>query len=210
MQLMGVSLVAVLVFVLSAPLYSQEPATTVSGKAVLLYSDGTWKYATQKSDAFSRPASATERVQLTDGNAVLYFDPAIWSVLSNREQGTHTALNLKHTSAWPTGIAVVVAKRGQSTIAALRDTAVDRVMLAMPDGRIINERYHKVNGLEVFELQIRGTTSIGPLVYLGYYYAGKEGSFEILTAVKADLFDKFLPDLQRVVGGFRWLPEVRE
>lgn len=192
---------------LAVPLHAQERATTANGRAVLLYPDGKWKYAPalvesdkhKGADAVerNRPASATEKLDLAKGKLALYYDPGKWKPVPRNEPGR---LSLLHNEG--DGYSLILAERLEVSLDALRNIALQNALNAAPDARITSERRLKVNGVEVMELQIRGTIQSIPFVYLGYYYSGKEGSIQLLTYTASNLFDEYRDDFQELLDGF--------
>lgn len=192
---------------LAVPLQAQEKATTANGRAVLLYPDGKWKYVTAlaepgKSGGSSvvernRPASATEKVDLAKGKLALYYNPKKWKPVSENEPGR---MSLLHNDG--DGYGMVIAERLQVGLEALRKIALENALKAAADAEITSERRLKVNGLDVLELQIRGTIQSIPFVYLGYYYSGKEGAIQLLTYTASNLFDEYRGDFQELLDGF--------
>lgn len=192
---------------LAAPLQAQEKATTANGRAVLLYPDGKWKYATALAESGrnggsavverKRPASATEKVDIAKGKLALHYNPKKWKPVSENEPGR---IGLLHNEG--DGYGIVIAERLQVGLEALRKIALENALEAAPDAEITSERRLKVNGLEVLELQIHCTIQSIPFVYLGYYYSGKEGAIQLLTYTAANLFDEYRGDFQELLDGF--------
>src|ERR1043166_4250800 len=133
---MSLPIAAILLLTCTLSLTAQERATTASGRIVLLYPDGTWKYAPPAVNlpmsGRTRPSTATEHIDLARGRAALYFDPSKWKVTKSEEAGQMT---LSHTNG--DGYALVLAERIQVSLGGLRKIALDNAKDAAPDARIV-------------------------------------------------------------------------
>lgn len=184
------------------PLSAQERATTASGKVVLLYPDGTWKYASDSSAAGrGRSGRATAKVDLARGKAALYFDPAKWKITKSDEPGR---TSLTHMDG--DGYALIIAERIQLSLDGLRQIALDNAREAAPDIQVVAEQNRRINGLDVLSLQLTGTIQGITFTYLGYYYTGKEGAFQLLTYTVSNLFDEYRADFEDLLDGFVLVP----
>jgi hypothetical protein len=162
-------LIPLLALALPLALGAQERATTSSGRTVLLYPNGTWKYADSvpaskgASGERKRPASATARLDFLRGKASLHYDPTKWQEQQSSEPGR---LQLEHIDGG--GYAMIIGERLQMPLAGLRDLALANAKNAAPDAQIVSEETRRVNGHDVMVLQIRGTLQTIRFVYLGY------------------------------------------
>ena len=195
----------VLGLAVATTLASQERVTTASGRVVLLYPDGTWKYApTPPAPARSehtRPAQATAHVDFARGSAALYYDPTKWQETKGTEPGR---VALTHMDG--DGYAIIIAERLQITIEALRQMALTNAKNAAPDAEIVSQENRRVNGHDVMVLQIKGSVQGIGFVYFGYYYVGPEGTFQLLTYTAANLFDEYKPQFEQLLDGFTLKP----
>ena len=186
--------------VTAATLSAQERATTESGRRLLVYPDGTWKpapAATLPSGDHNRPASATERITLAGGKASVYYDPTEWVETEGAEPGRHT---LTHVTG--DGYGILMGERLQMTTDGLRNVALINARKAAPDATVTREEHRLVNGHEVLLLQITGSLQGINFVYLGYYYAGPEGTYQILTYTSANLLDEYQESFEKLLDGF--------
>src|SRR2546423_9448491 len=77
-------------------------ARTEGGREVLLFSDGTWKYAdetkeTAKSGAHTKPSSAKALQKTKNGSFGVWFDPGKWKLSENSPNET-IEFRFNHTS----------------------------------------------------------------------------------------------------------------
>ena len=192
---------------LATSLAAQERVTTASGRVVLLYPDGTWKYApTATTPATTAPGAVVERtrpresiarVDFARGKASLYYDPNKWRETQASEPGR---VNLTHVDG--DSYAVVIAERLQLTIDALRQIALTNAQSAAPDAEIVSQERRRVNGHDVMVLQIKGSVQGIGFVYFGYYYVGPEGTFQVLTYTSTNLFDEYKGQFELLLDGF--------
>ena len=180
---------------------AQERVTTPSGRVVLLYPNGTWKYAdsvpaSKMAGERTRPATATARLDFLRGKGSLYYDPRKWNQQPADERGI---LQLEHTDGDVYGM--VIAERLEMTIDALRDLVLTNAKSSAPDAEIVSQQTRRVNGREVMVVQMQGTMQSIRFVYLGYYYAGPEGAIQIVTYTGANLFAEYRPQMEQLLDG---------
>jgi len=195
-------LIVLIALTLPQGLAAQERVITPSGRTVLLYPNGTWKYADSSAATApsaaerKRPATSTARLDLLRGKASLYYDATKWRVAPTTEPGRS---QLQHVDG--DGYAIVIAERLQMPLEGLRDLALNNARNAAPDAQIVSQETRRVNGRDVMVLQIRGTLQAIRFVYLGYYYAGPEGTIQLLTYTAANLFDEYKPQFEQLLDG---------
>ena len=73
---------------------------------------------------------------------------------------------------------------------------------AAPDIKIAFEEQRKVNGAKILCLRLEGTVEqILPVTWLGYYYTGKAGTFQVATFAPQNLFQEFEQDFFDFLNG---------
>ncbi|HET8633810.1 MAG TPA: hypothetical protein VFL88_06655 [Gemmatimonadales bacterium] len=193
----GRSILALLLLT-AAPLAAQIPATTADGRAVMLYDNGTWKYAAVADSAPARRSVAsTSKIDILQGKAALYYDPSKWVETASDEPGRTM---LTHVNG--DGMAMIVAERLSMPLQTLRKIALDNARKASPDVRVISERQLTVGGRAMLEMEFSGTMDGIPFTYLGRYYTGKAGSIQMLTFTGSNLFPEYEPDFREILSGF--------
>jgi hypothetical protein len=182
----------------SSPLAAQVPATTANGRAVMLYENGTWKYAAAVDSAASaRSAASTSKIDILNGKAALYYDPAKWTETPSDEPGRTM---LTHVNG--DGMAMIVAERLSMPLETLHKIVLDNARKASPDVRVMSERQLTVGGRSMLEMEFSGTMQGIPFTYLGRYYTGKAGSIQVLTFTGTNLFSEYEPDFREILSGF--------
>ena len=182
---------------------AQNPtkARTEAGKDVLLYPDGTWKYADDASSVReptgARPASAKLKAETPRGDFVIWYDDTKWQLENRPNDDDRLHFRLKHTD----GYAMVLAEGLPMPLETLKMIALKNAKDAAPDAKLVSEEVRTVNGKEVVALVIEGTVSGIPFRYYGYYYSGKQGTIQFITFTGQNLFDKYKADFTNLLNG---------
>jgi hypothetical protein len=196
----------ILALTLAAPAIGQQPmtATTDSGRKVLLYPDGTWKYKDKPTTpasnlkSYAKSPSATDKLVLNQGKVIFNFDPEKWKKdVRPQEPGEHG-----FTLVAGDGYAKVISERIQMPLATLKHIALENAKQAAPDAHLATEEKRLVNGKEVLCMQVKGTVEGIPFVYLGYYYSGTEGSVQVITFTAENLFNESRKEFEEFLNGF--------
>jgi len=179
---------------------AQIRAVTQDGKSVILSPNGTWKYADAPiGPNISRAPNATASVEGKRIPYKVWYDPAKWQV-NQRKMNDRAEHELRHTNG--DAYAVVIAERLEVPLNRLTEIALENARRASPDASLVSSSERFVNGVRVAYLQINGTTQGIPFTYFGSYYAGRQGSIQILTYTGRNLFDEYKPDLEEFLRGF--------
>jgi hypothetical protein len=189
----------------ATPVFAEGPikATTESGKPVILYSDGTWKYAEQEKppmsqgQGFSRSVEATEKVEFAGGKYAIFFNPGKWKLGRSEETGR---LSWIHRNG--DGYVMVISERIPIPLENLRKIALNNAKEAAPNVKITFEQKRQVNSREVLCLQMKGTIQGIDFVYFGYYYSGTGGTVQLLTYTAESLFEEYRNDFEEFLNGF--------
>jgi hypothetical protein len=188
---------------ISATAQSPTKARTETGKDVLLYADGTWKYAADETATAAnaatgtRPSSATKKVETTRGDFVIWYDDAKWQLEKATDEDDKLTLRLRRSD----GYAMILAEGLPMPIETLKGVALQNAKAAAPDSKIISEETRRVNGKEVKMLIIDGTVSGIPFRYYGYYYSGKQGTIQLITYTGQSLFEKYKLEFTNLLNG---------
>jgi hypothetical protein len=191
---------------LQSPVLSQDVtrARTEAGKEVLLYPDGTWKYAEDKRPPLShvsplvRPPSAKMEYKIKEGRFSLWVDPGKWT--RSPEPATPSMeLELTHSSG--DGYVMVIAERLPIPMGSLKEIVLENARKAADDAQAVLEERRIVNGHELLCLQIEGKIKGIPFTYYGYYYSGESGTVQVITYTGRSLFKEFLADFTSLLNG---------
>ncbi|HYE14069.1 MAG TPA: hypothetical protein VD968_06480 [Pyrinomonadaceae bacterium] len=214
-KIMLYATLAVLALAAAAPSVSAQSgavrARTEGGREVILYPDGTWKYASDvrppapagggisvvapvvKADP-SKTLFKTER-----GSFGIRYDPSKWQPARRPAGGEpgQQSFNLVRGD----GYAVMITEELPIPTNTLRNIALENARAAAPDARIVFEERRTVNGREVLCMKIEGTIQQIPFIYYGYYYGGKAGTIQMLTYTGQSLFAKYEADFTEFLNG---------
>jgi hypothetical protein len=198
-------LVLVLVF-LPGPGMCQDPikAKTETGKDVLLYPDGKWKYVeeTKKESSepqvHNKPLSAKTPYKPFAGNFEIWMDENKWAPFNQTGQGPGMVLSkLKLGDAY----AMIISEEIGMSNTTIKELAIENAKKAGPDFKLISEENRTVNGRDVVSLKFAVTVKGISLAYYGYYYGGKEGTIQVLCYTGENLFDKYQKDMTELMDG---------
>jgi hypothetical protein len=177
-------------------------ARTETGKDVLLYPDGTWKYAPEASSPitssnYNKGAAAISSYRPERGDFVIWYNPAKW-----RLQPSRTPDDMGHFTLIGTdGYAMIVSEGLAIPTESLKKIALENAKEAAPDARIISEEKRVVNGKEILCLVIEGTIEKVPFTYYGYYYGGKQGTIQVLTFTGQSFFATYKDEFTAFLNG---------
>ncbi len=178
---------------LSCQAFAQTRARTETGKEVILYPDGTWKYVTEPTVrpfpkvSYIKPPSATKFIKTERGNFGVWYDESKW-----KKAGKPDAEGKVHFQLiGEDGYVMVIAEGIEMPITTLKEVVLENAQKAAEDAKIILEEKRVVNGREILCLRINGTLKQIPFAYYGYYYGGKEGTIQVITYTSQNLLKKY-------------------
>jgi len=179
-------------------------ARTEGGREVVLFPDGTWKFADEAkakepSDRrHQKSIGAKTLFKPSRGSFGLWYDEKKWKMApSQSEQGSRTGFNLLDGD----GYAIVIAEGLAIPLASLRQAAIGNAKAASKDAKVVFEESRTVNGTEVLFMQIDGTIQDIPFTYLGYYYGGKQGAIQVITYTGQSLVSKYKQEMEDFLNG---------
>lgn len=189
--------------------YAQITAVTGTGDEVILYENGTWKYA-KKSDTaateiqtnptnFQKQASCTFKVSsnLVD-NVNIYLNPKKWTFKKGEEGGSaEYAFNYGGKDAY----GMLISERVKIPLMTLREAALSNAAHAAPDIKIMKEEYRNVNGNQVMFLQLQGTIKNISFTYFNYYYTSERGTIQLLTYTFTNLIQENKSAMEELLNG---------
>lgn len=187
---------------------AQINAITDTGKNVLLYNNGTWKYVNdslniktkivQNDKLFRKDNGSTFLVKSTKLNIGVWINPTEW-VFSKSSPQKPSEYKFKSKSKDVYGM--LISERIQIPVESLVDIAYQNAFSAAPDIKILKKEYRKVNGVQVIMMQMKGTIQGIKFIYFGYYFSNKEGSIQLLTYTTQNLFETYKPMMENLLNG---------
>ena len=179
-------------------------ARTETDKEVLLYPDGTWKYAEEVKVApstdriYVKPASARKLFKSKTGNCGIWVDESKWKVDAN-SANEDFEFQFVHTNS--DGYAGVIVERISMPVNALKEVVLENVKKLDPNAKLVSEEKRQVNGNEVLSLIVELTSHQIPFTFHYYLYAGKAGSIQVVTWTGTNLFDEYKQDFTNFLNG---------
>jgi hypothetical protein len=199
----------VLLAALVAPTcYAAQKAITDTGEEILIYSDGTWKYADSSKDApaaietnparFVKPKSATFLLKSQKNQSAFWLDTDKWSFKrSKKNADAEYAMQLKGKDLY--GLAI--SEEVQIPMESLIDIALENARNVAPDIHVVKKEYRVVNDNKVIFMQMSGTMQGMKISYLGYYYSDKSGTTQYITYTASNLVDKYRTEIDHFLNG---------
>lgn len=196
-------------FVLSIMCFGQKKAVTENGEEVILYGDGTWKYAADSviekkaislnPKIFRKAASSTFLLKSTKFNIGVWLDPKKWSFkkAENNEDAEYE-FQLKGKDLY----GMMITEKIEIPIETFEKIAVENAKAAAPDIKIVREEYRTVNNKKILLLQMDGTVQGIKLSYVGYYYSNPRGTVQFLTYTSQNLLNDHLAEIEDLLNGF--------
>jgi hypothetical protein len=188
--------------------FGQIKAVTETGKEVILYYDGTWKYTDDidkpKSDIqtnpqeFRKPDNATFLLKSTKLNLGFWLDTKKWTfskAKSNPE--AEYELNLKNGDLY----GMIITENIEVPLESLKELVMKNGQSVSPDIHIVKEEYRTVNGLKVLLLQSDGTIQGVKFSYYGYYFSSKNGTLQFIMYTAQNLLSRYLKECEEVLNG---------
>jgi hypothetical protein len=188
---------------------AQINARTETGRAVILYPDGTWKYAESNgigayNDIPRNPishfktATATMGVKSSHMDAVVYINPKVWQF---QRISPDEAKEYEFWTKWGDGKALLTTETRKVKLDDLRQIAVSNAVKLVPDIRVIREDLRKVNDRELLCLEYEGSINGIQQAFIGYYYAGEHGTLQFITYASREFFEENKKEFTQLLNG---------
>jgi hypothetical protein len=169
--------------VLCGQVFAQTRARTDSGTEVILYPDGTWKYATglavrsSPTVKYSKPISSKTFLKTERGDFGVWYNGSKWKKSAKTDVEGKVNFNLVGED----GYAMVIPEGMEIPTGSLKEAALENAREAGAEVKVSLEEMRVVNGREILCLKLEGTVKQIPFVYYGYYYGGEEGAIQVVT-----------------------------
>ncbi len=186
---------------------AQTRAQTETGREVILYPDGTWKYATEPPGRpsprvpYIKPTSANKFLKTERGNFGVWYDGSKWNKVGKPDLEGKVYFQLIGED----GYAMVISEGIEIPTPGLKEIALENAKKVAEDAKLILEEKRVVNDREILCLKINGTIKQIPFAYYGYYYGGKEGAIQVITYTSQNLFKKYEQIFTEFLNGLVFL-----
>jgi hypothetical protein len=191
---------------------AQTKAVTDVGDEVLLYPNGTWKYADGRTHAssssdsvainpgtFTKNKLATFLVKSTKTNVGFYLNPAEWVF----EKGAPTeAIEYRFKPKISTDLyAMAITEKIEVPVENLPEVVLTNAQKKVTDVEMVKKEFRMVNGKKILCLQYHGTVSGIKFVWMGYYYSSAAGTVQLVGATSENLFANSYRILENFLNG---------
>jgi len=191
---------------------AQTKAITDVGDEVLLYANGTWKYAGEKKHpsphdslmalnktAFTRDKLATFLVKSKTINAGVYITPGEWEFEKSAPNApSEYRFRLKALDSY----AFIITEKVEVPFENLRDMVLGNAQKRAIDVEMIKNEYRMVNGVKVLSLEYKGTVNGIHFIWFGYFYSSSAGTVQLVTGTVDNLFYPNYKTLENFLNGF--------
>lgn len=202
-------IIVALAFLGCITLSAQQKAVTELGEEVLLYQNGTWKYANVEDeiakdtpvnpDPFVKDEDATFLLKSKVTNVGVWLDPTEWSFQKSKDNPeAEYELQLKGEDLY----GMIITEKLEIPIENLKEIALENGRDAAPDLEVIQEEYRTVNDQKVLFLQLNGTLQGIKFTYYGYYYSSPTGTVQFITYTSQGLLKSYIEDCEKILNGF--------
>ena len=189
--------------------FSQINAVTESGDEVVLYQDGTWKYANDSTSkvseeipvndgVFTKDKKSTFLVKSKTLNIGIWINPKEWNFTKGKEDDV---AEYKFDKKGEDLFAMLISEKTPIPLETLKDIALQNARNAAPDVKIVRQEFRNVNGIKVLMLEMAGTIKGIKFTYYGYYYSNDNGTIQLLTYTGSNLFDDYFKDIELFLNG---------
>ena len=195
-------------FVWAVVSMAQINAVTETGDEVILYHDGTWKYAKDSLSTkieipvndkqFVKDAQSTFLVKSKKLPIGIWINPKKWSFGKESEnEDAEFQFQMKGEDLY----AMLIAEKVSIPLESFKNIVLENAKEASPDIKIVKQEYRNVNGIKVLMLQMQGTIQGIKFIYYGYYYSNEKGTIQLLTFTGASLFKEYKNDIELFLNG---------
>lgn len=187
---------------------AQQRAVTELGEEVILFSDGTWRYANQEvvetkviptnPKTFEKDKSASFMLKSKKAKVGFWLDPKQWSFQQATDNpDAEYDLQLKGEDLF----GMIITEKMEIPLESLKSIAFENGRAAAPDLEIVKEEYRNVNGIKVLCLQMNGTLQGIKFAYYGYYYSNEGGTVQFITFTSQQLLKSYEKDCEKLLNG---------
>lgn len=189
---------------------AQVKAVTENGEEVILYSDGTWKSTEAPKPGWETRldtlvvTKSEKSTFLVKGKKLKYgiwMNPKKWTFSGEKNASVPAAeyfFRFKEGDLY----AMTVPEEVQVSFESLPKLALKLAQNMDPNAHVTHEDIRIVNGSLVRYIEMKATVEGMELVYVGYYYSGKEGIIRFLGFMSQNLLTKYRKDIDELLSGF--------
>jgi hypothetical protein len=185
---------------------AQVTAITEKGRAVILFSDGTWRFlndsvkvSTLDLPHYTVPENSTNVVKGKETRYELWYNAGKWNLLPDSVYS-----NSEYALEFHNGelIAMMITERMQVPLSRIKEASIASFKKEGSECRISEEQKIMVNDTEGLLLKIDALVDGIPVSYLNGYFSTREGTFQLITYTAYNLFDSYRNDMIGLISGF--------
>jgi hypothetical protein len=186
---------------------AQIKAVTETGDEVILYQNGSWKYAKDFADAdsikinnapFKKSNNATFLLKSEKGMLGYWIDPKKWN-FKKAQANPDAEYELDRKGESLQG--VIITEASEIPIESYVAIALENGKAAAPDLHITNKEYRTVNDLKVLFLQMEGTQTGIKFCYNAYYFSDSAITVQFVTYTYKNMMTKYSKDIEELLNG---------
>ena len=187
---------------------AEKKAITDTGDEVILYDDGTWKYAVEQAtkttfelnkEIFKKSATSTFMLKSTRNKSAVWLNTDKWSFTKSQDgSAAEYRLKLKQGDLY----AMAINEGVEIPLENLVNIAFANAKSASGDIRIVRQEYRTVNGIKMAYAEMTGTLQGIKFTYFGAYYSGPSGSTQLVAYTANNLIAKYRADINEILSGF--------
>lgn len=190
----------------SSLLHAQQKGVTETGEQVILYENGTWKYANDFRNPklvikvnpveFKKSDNANFLLKSKKAEVGFWIDPKKWifgKAISNTSAEYELSLKGQDLQA------VIIIENLEVPLESLKKIAVENAKSTSPDYHIVHEEYRTVNGLKILYTFSEGTISDIKFNFSAYYYSDKDVAIQFLVIDNKK--DKYKNEIEELLNG---------
>ncbi|MBN1416323.1 MAG: hypothetical protein JW973_14570 [Bacteroidales bacterium] len=185
---------------------AQITAVTEDGNAVILFSNGTWRYLNDSVRIsysnpidLSTPVNSSNVLKGKEIDYAIWYDAKKWRILPDTVYS-----NAEYALEYNDGelIAMVITERIQISLPKIKETAIENFKKNHTEFKITEEQRIYVNDTEGLLLKIDALVDGIPFSYLNAYFSTHQGTFQLITYTGYNLFDRYYNDMLAFISGF--------
>src|SRR5258708_11600412 len=130
-------------------------------------------------------------------NISLKYDPDLWKQAAPHNDGEFVLL---HSSG--AGHALVIAERIAVPLDSVEDVALANAQAVDSNAKVVFRHKRRVNGADLYFLKIEANVDTVPMAYSGYFYAGENGTVQVVTYTAKSLLPEYEREFMDFLNGF--------
>ena len=149
---------------------------------------------------FDKSGSSKTLFKTEMGDFGVWYDESKWRKLEKTDVG-EKAKKVRFKLIGKDGYAHVITERSFVPEGFLKEAALKNARKGGEDIKAIFEEKRLVKDREILCLKIEGNVKQIPFILYAYYYTGKEGTIQVITLTRENLFEEYEQDFSNFLNG---------